>query len=92
MYIHTHSHITPNNRYVPYFKLLATASSCTAKANFDTKERVDITYKCMRIIMRIVKTGSVDNSLVQWAALEALNTIKDTCPHGNVFQQESRDL
>ena len=44
------------------------------------------------ILISTLKQKYLSFILMQWAALESLNTIKDTCPHGNVFQQESRDL
>jgi len=77
---------------VPYFKLLAATTAATAQPGYEAQSRIAITYRCMRIVSSLMKNRACTDMISEWAMLEALNVIKDTCPHGNIFQQSSLDM
>jgi hypothetical protein len=77
---------------VPLLKLLSVAAAATAKKGYDNNIRIQVTYKAMRIVSRVLKNGDCKTDSAKWALLESFNVIKDTCPHGNVFQPASLTL
>ena len=74
---------------VAYFKLMAMASYKMHNSLHSMQNRIQVTYKCMRKLMALAKTGRVVGTTPEWTFIAALNVIKDGCPHSDIFQKDS---
>ena len=81
---------TESSLYFGFYKTVAAAANVTLTRGTGTtfKDRCAITYRSLGILARKMKEPQLSTS-DQWAILEAINVTKDSCPHGDVFHDES---
>jgi hypothetical protein len=66
---------------VPWSLVLACSAKCSVKE----------TYMGLASISHIIRAKCLTTKKQDWAVLQALNIIKDTCPIGDVFHKETID-
>ena len=73
-----------------FYKFVAAAANATLIVpEMTLKEKCGITYRSLGILTRRMREGEGLSVADQWAILEAINVTKDSCPHGNVFREET---
>ena len=73
-----------------FYKFVAAAANATLIVpEMTLKEKCGITYRSLGILTRRMREGEDLSATDQWAILEAINVTKDSCPHGNVFREET---
>ena len=81
--------------YTPYAKLLASAAYGSFNSMHPGSNKAVLSYCCMRKIIDMIKGHDFTKSgstVQQWTMLEALNVIKDTIGHSDVFQHKTLKL
>ena len=79
--------------YFDLYKVVAAAANSTLNVpDMALKDRCTVTYRSLGVLARRLRDSGLMSSSEQWSLLEAINVTKDSCPHGNVFKEESLEL